>query len=115
MLDFENTIINGRISEIDRREIGTFAFNQRSLFEIFSPMIGRKLFLLLTADYDIDTIVSFFTGNNRPLKQNQRIGQIRYGSMATLIIPSDIKFSPCVRELVHVEAGIDPIFMSDEK
>ena len=43
MLDFENTIINGRISEIDRREIGTFAFNQRSLFEIFSPMIGRKL------------------------------------------------------------------------
>lgn len=115
MLDFENTVLNGRISEIDRKKIGAFAFNQRTLFEIYSPMTGKRLFLLLTADYDIDTIISFFTGNNRQQKQNQRIGQIRYGSMATVIIPSDIGFYPCIKELVHVEAGLDPIFMADEK
>lgn len=111
MLDFEETILNDKISEIDRSEVSCFAFNQRTLFEIFEPSLGKKIFLLLTADYDIDTILSFFSGNNRPIKQNHRMAQIRYGSMATIIIPSDMNFSPCVKELVHVEAGIDPILM----
>ncbi len=115
MLDFEETVLNNKISEINRREVSCFAFNQRTLFEIFEPLFGKKLYLLLTADYDIDTILSFFSGNNRPVKQNHRIAQIRYGSMATLIIPSDMNFSPCVKDLVHVEAGIDPILMYNEQ
>lgn len=114
MLDFENLILKGRISEIDRSFLATFAFNQRTIFEIHSPVNGYKCYLLLTADYDIDTILSFFVGNNRQVKQGQRIGQIRYGSMATLIIPADSNMSPCIKEFVHVEAGIDPIFMLNE-
>lgn len=42
------------------------------------------------------------------------MAQIRYGSMATIIIPSDMNFLPCVKELVHVEAGIDSILMYNE-
>lgn len=42
MLDFEETILNNKISEIDRREVSCFAFNQRTLFEIFEPSLGKK-------------------------------------------------------------------------
>ena len=114
MLDFENMILNNRKNEIKRTIVSKFAFNQRTLFEIHNVIDGYKSYLLLTADYDIDTILSFFVGGNRPIKQGQRIGQIRYGSMATLIIPSQSKLIPCVKELTHVEAGLDPVFYKNE-
>lgn len=111
MIDFENTIMNEKISEINRNEVSGFAYNQRVLFEIVSRSLKRKLYLLLTADYDIDTIVNFFSERHRPICQNHRIAQIRYGSMATLIIPSEAGFSLCVKELDHIESGIDPILL----
>lgn len=114
MLDFESMIMEHKISEIDRTGVASFAFNQRTMFEITSPINGYKTYLLLTADYDIDTIVSFFAGNNRPMKQGQRIGQIRYGSMATLVVPADCGLEICSKSLSHVEAGIDPILITNE-
>ncbi|RZK16737.1 MAG: hypothetical protein EOO43_14175 [Flavobacterium sp.] len=109
MLDLEKDILSNNICNIKQELISSISFNQRVLFNINPPFFEESYYLLLTADYDIDTVVSFFSKKSF-YKQNSRIAAIRYGSMATCIFPKTFNIKPLKKNNFHIEAGIDPIF-----
>jgi len=110
MLEIEKSILSKEFTEVKQELIGNIAFNQRVLFTIKPSQKTDKFYLLLTADYDIDTIVSFFSIKHSEEKQNTRIAAIRYGSMVTCVIPKKWCMVPVQEVNTHVEAGIDPLF-----
>lgn len=109
MLDIENKIMNNAVSSIKQEVIASICFNQRVLFNIKPPFKDESYFLILTADYDIDKVVSFFSKSSF-YKQNSRIASVRYGSMATCILPKTWNLNPLQKSNFHIEAGIDPLF-----
>lgn len=110
MLDFEKEIMNSKFVSVKKELLTCFAYNERVLYTIYNFSEVGNMYLLLTSDYDIDTILSFVR-DNQPLKQNQRLASIRYGSMATCIVPKSWKFEFVGKENTHVEAGIDSLFI----
>lgn len=110
MLDIEKNIMSSKYSSVRKELITCFAFNERVLYSIKSPLKKEEMFLILTADYDIDTILSF-ASREQPLKQNQRLASIRYGSMVTCIIPKRWHCEFVCKENIHIEAGVDALFM----
>ena len=110
MLDMEKNIMSNKFSSVRKELITCFAYNERVLYSIKSPFKQGEMYLILTADYDIDTILSFAT-SEQPLKQNQRLASIRYGSMVTCIIPKQWNCKFVCKENIHIEAGIDALFM----
>ena len=110
MLDFEKDIMNSKFVSVRKELLTCFAYNERVLYSIQNPFKKEKMYLLLTADYDIDTILSF-VGENQPLRQNKRLASVRYGSMATCIIPKKWNCEFVCKENIHIQAGIDPLFM----
>lgn len=110
MLEVEQAVLSPKFKEIKQELIGHIAFNQRVLFSVKPPKGPDKFYMLLTGDYDIDTIVSFFSVKHENIKQNTRIGSIRYGSMVACIIPKSWNIRPLHSINTHVEAGIDPLF-----
>ncbi len=114
MLDFEECVINGKYKEVRKELINNFAYNQRTLYCIQNNFKRDKMYLLLTADYDIDTILSFTDNTNVPLNQNQRLATIRYGSMVTCAVPNSWNLETVCREGTHVEAGNDSLFYYGE-
>ena len=110
MLEVEKEILSKSFKEIKQELIGNIAFNQRVLFSIKPPIRKDKFYLLLTADYDIDTIVSFFNAKHSEIKQNSRIASIRFGSMVACVIPKKWNLTPTQEINTHVEAGIDTLF-----
>jgi phosphatidylserine decarboxylase len=109
MLDIENKLLNNNIANIKQELLASISFNQRVLLNIKPPMKKENYHIILTADYDIDTVVSFFS---KPefFKQNTRIASVRYGSMATCILPQQWNINPLQKPNIHIEAGIDPLF-----
>lgn len=110
MLDMEKDIMNSKYASVRKELITCFAYNERVLYSIKNSFKKENMFMILTADYDIDTILSFVAGN-QSLKQNQRLALIRYGSMLTCIVPKKWNCEFICKENTHVEAGIDPLFM----
>lgn len=109
MLDFENFIMGGKYTEIRKEIISSFAYNQRTLYSIKNPFRKDSLYLILTADYDIDTILDF-SSKMCSMVQNQRLASIRYGSMVTCIVPKSWNTELKCKENTHVEAGLDTLF-----
>lgn len=109
MLDVENNLLNNNIANIKQELLASISFNQRVLFNIKPPFKKENYYIILTADYDIDTVVSFFS-KHEFFKQNTRIASVRYGSMATCIFPKHWNISPLQKPNIHIEAGIDPLF-----
>ena len=109
MLDFENFIMGGKYTEIRNEIISSFAYNQRTLYSIKNPFRKDSLYLILTADYDIDTILDF-SSKMCSMVQNKRLASIRYGSMATCIVPKSWNTELKCKENTHVEAGLDTLF-----
>ena len=109
MLDLENFIMGGKYTEIRKEIISSFAYNQRTLYSIKNPFRKDSLYLILTADYDIDTILDF-SSKMCSMVQNQRLASIRYGSMVTCIVPNSWNTELKCKENTHVEAGLDTLF-----
>ena len=117
----------GRLSYKELEEIGTYnrpmllrldtgaaAYlhtNQRMLNRVYAPALGQSYFVLQIADCDVSAIMPFQLKQNRPVAQNQRFSQIRFGSQVDLIVPLSRRFEfiPLQQPGVHVEAGIDPL------
>lgn len=91
--------------------------NQRMINTIFSTKLNQSIYMISIADYDIDVIIQFCLDQNVPIKQGQKFGQIRYGSEVTLVVPLSQKFNFdfCLEDLMHVEAGIDPLVKISRK
>jgi len=96
---------------LDTGAAGYLHTNQRMLNRVYAPALGQSYFVLQIADYDVNSIMPFQLKQNRPVAQNQRFSQIRYGSQVDLIVPLSrrFEFSPLQQPGVHVEAGIDPL------
>lgn len=110
MLDFEKDIMSSKFSSVRKELLTCFAYNERILYSIKNPSKHEDMYMILTADYDIDTILSF-VGSAHPLKQNQRLASIRYGSMVTCVIPTKWDCEIVAKENTHIKAGLDPLFM----
>ena len=102
--------MNSKFSSVRKELISCFAYNERVLYSINDPLKEGNMFMLLTADYDIDTILPF-TSQIQALKQNQRLASIRYGSMVTCIVPKQWNCKFVCKENIHIEAGIDALFI----
>jgi phosphatidylserine decarboxylase len=109
MLDVENNLLNNSVANIKQELLASISFNQRVLFNIKTPFKKENYHIILTADYDIDTVVSFFS-KPKFFKQNTRIASVRYGSMATCIFPKKWNINPLQKTNIHIEAGIDLLF-----
>ena len=96
---------------LDTGAAGYLHTNQRMLNRVYAPALGQSYFVLQIADYDVNAIMPFQLKQNRPVAQNQRFSQIRYGSQVDLIVPLSRRFEfiPLQQPGVHVEAGIDPL------
>ena len=110
MLELENILIDGKYTNIRKELLSSFAYNQRFLYSIKNSFLKEKMYLILTADYDIDSILDFHGKNNSSLKQNQRLATIRYGSMVTCIVPSSWNLQLVCKENTHIAAGMDTLF-----
>lgn len=110
MLEIEKKLLDQQVAEIRQKLIASISFNQRVLFNIKPPHKNENLHLILTADYDIDTVISFFSDRNSIAKQNTRIASVRYGSMVTCVVPRSWRIKPTQKINSHVEAGIDTLF-----
>jgi len=110
MLEFENNIFDGKYKDIRIELVNNFAYNQRTIYSLKNPFLKDKMYLLLTADYDIDTILDFSDQTNRSMKQNHRLASIRYGSMVTCIVPDSWNTEVACKINTHVEAGNDYLF-----
>jgi phosphatidylserine decarboxylase len=110
MLRMEELLLSGEKVQDMKERISQVAFNQRALFTLQPNLNASPMYIILTADYDIDTVVSFFNRPNARVKQNVRFGAIRYGSMVTCVVPADWGIQPVQKVNTHVEAGIDPLF-----
>lgn len=89
--------------------------NQRMLNVVRAPKLGIDYYILQIADYDVATIQPFDLRQARPVFQNQRFSQIRFGSQVDLVIPltDRIRFETLVPDAWHVEAGVDPLVRLD--
>lgn len=109
MLEVENNILSNEVANIKQELLASISFNQRVFFDVKLPFKRDKYYIILTADYDIDTVVSFFSKTSF-FKQNTRIATVRYGSMASCIFPKKWNINPLQKANTHIEAGIDPLF-----
>ncbi len=109
MLEIENNILNNEVANIKQELLASISFNQRVLLSIKPSFKNENYHTILTADYDVDTVISFFAKPSF-IKQSTRIASVRYGSMVTCIIPKKWNINPLQKINTHIEAGVDPIF-----
>ena len=93
---------------------GTFGFmgaNARVVNRCYSGALKYTYYLVQIADSDINCIVPIKAQQVASFNQNERFGQIIWGSMVVLVLPLDsrMRFRPTCKTEVHVEAAIDPI------
>ena len=89
---------------------GTFGFmqsNSRVVNRCYCGALAYRYFLVQIADSDINCIVPIKAHPVASFNQNERFGQIIWGSMCVLILPLDerMKFKPLAKLTEHVEAG----------
>lgn len=108
MINEENKLLR---NILDFRRADYMFYNQRVLNTIFSPKLKQHYYVLQMADLDVDCIVPFTLEQNYPFYQNERFGQIRWGSQVDLIIPKskffDFKF--LLETGMSVEGGLDKL------
>ena len=85
--------------------------NQRMLNTVRSARLGIDYHILQIADFDVATIQPFDLRQARPVFQNHRFSQIRFGSQVDLIIPlsSHYQYETLIPDTWHVEAGLDAL------
>jgi phosphatidylserine decarboxylase len=93
---------------------GTFGFmaaNARTVNKCFCGPLRYTYYVVQIADSDVNCIVPLKTGRTAPFNQNERFGQIIWGSMCCLILPLDARyrFKPACKVTDHVEACNDPL------
>lgn len=93
---------------------GTFGFmaaNARTVNKCFCGSMRYTYYLVQIADSDINCIVPIKPDKVATFSQNERFGQIIWGSMCVLILPLDsrFKFKPLCQVEDHVEACTDPL------
>jgi phosphatidylserine decarboxylase len=109
MLALEQDLVRG--GGFDGANAGFLFTNQRMLNTVRAPDLGLSYHLLQIADYEVATIQPFEIRQVRPVMQNQRFSQIRFGSQVDLILPLSARWSyeTLVPDHWHVEAGLDPL------
>ena len=95
--------------------MGFMAENERIVNEIFCAPLKYRYFVVQIADSDVNYIVPLKPGDVTWYNQNERFGQIRWGSMCVLVLPLDerFKFTPLCQVGDHVECCIDPLVRVD--
>jgi phosphatidylserine decarboxylase len=93
---------------------GTFGFmtdNSRVVNRCFCGHMNYTYWLVQIADSDVNCIVPIKEGRVTAFNQNERLGQIIWGSMCVLILPADRRFKFKFLEKIetHVCAGVDPL------
>lgn len=83
MLDFEKGLLE---NIIDLNRADYMFYNSRTLTTFTSPKLKSKYYLLQIADYDVSNLVSYHKEKTH-VHQHTTIGQMRFGSQATLIVP----------------------------
>lgn len=85
--------------------------NQRMLNTVRSAQLGIEYYILQIADYEVSTITPFDLRQQRPVFQNNRFSQIRFGSQVDLIIPisDQYRYELLIPDGWHVEAGLDAL------
>ena len=94
---------------------GTFGFmngNARVVNRCFYGALQYRYYLVQIADSEINCIVPIKAQPVATFNQNERFGQIIWGSMCVLILPLDVRyrFKPLCQVADHVEATVDPLF-----
>ena len=115
MLPLESDLMRGHGFSTDHAE---YLFtNQRMLNTIHSSQLGTPYYILQIADFDVATIQPFELRQSRPVFQNNRFSQIRFGSQVELIVPLSDRFDyePLVPDTWHVEAGLDALVKLNPK
>jgi len=109
MLELEEDLVRGR-GFVSGAADYLFT-NQRTLNTVRVGPLGIDYHLLQIADYDVSAITTFDLRQPRPVFQNQRFSQIRFGSQVDLVVPlSDrFRYETLVPDSWHVEAGMDPL------
>jgi phosphatidylserine decarboxylase len=115
MLDVEKGLLEE--FRVDLRQAEYLHNNQRMLNRVYAADLEQTYYILQIADFDVDSILPFELKQNRPVQQNRRFSQIRYGSQVDLIVPLSDRFDfELTQEAgVHVEAGIDTLIRIREK
>jgi phosphatidylserine decarboxylase len=85
--------------------------NERMVNRVYNSFLDYSYYMVQIADDDVDVIMPFSTVQNRVYGQCQRFSLVRWGSQVDLVLPLTDKFKMNLRqkELVHVEAGTDPL------
>ena len=115
VLPLESDLMRGHGFSTDHAE---YLFtNQRMLNTIHSSKLGTPYYILQIADFDVATIQPFDLRQSRPVFQNSRFSQIRFGSQVELIVPLSDRFDyePLVPDTWHVEAGLDALVKLNPK
>lgn len=108
MVFLENKLLQGII---DFSKCDFTFLNERVIVEVRCPMLyGYTYYLINIADSDINTII-IYPEEGDILIQNSSLGQIRYGSQVSFVLPLskhfDFKFCEEVGRVV--KAGVDPL------
>lgn len=108
MLNEENKLLE---NIVDFSNANYMFHNQRMISTVFSPRLKQEYYLVRLADFDVDCIVNHNSQQNYYYHQNERFGQIRFGSQTDLIIPESSLYNfDFVLETTNVvEAGLDTL------
>ncbi|MBS0276696.1 MAG: phosphatidylserine decarboxylase [Proteobacteria bacterium] len=109
MLEVEDGLMRGH--GFASANAGYLFTNQRILNTVQTPRLGIEYYILQIADLDVATIQPFDLRQGRPVFQNHRFSQIRFGSQVDLIIPlsEQYEYETLIADTWHVEAGMDAL------
>jgi phosphatidylserine decarboxylase len=98
---------------------GTFGFmaaNAKTANQFYCAPLKYTYYVVQIADSDVNCIVSMKTEKFATFNQNERFGQILWGSMCCLILPLDerFRFKPLAKLTDHGEAT-DPLVSIDRR
>ena len=93
---------------------GTFGFmatNARVVNRCYCGSLRYTYYIVQIADSDVNCIVPIKAQPVATFNQNERFGQIMWGSMCVLVLPLDARyhFKPLCKVAEHVCAGVDPL------
>ena len=108
MLDTEDALVDGKIKPATMAHM---KFNGRVVNKMFAGHMRYTYYLVQIADSDVSKIVPIDAEPVASFPQNERFGQIIFGSMNCLILPLDerYRFKPTCQVGDHVEAGTDTL------
>lgn len=109
MLEVEERLLEDLEVSLEKGEY--LHHNERVVNRIFAPDLRLAYNVVQLADYDVRCITPFELRQNRPVAQNQRFSQIRFGSQVDLVVPLSPRFDleTLLPVGTHVEAGLDPL------